>query len=83
MMENLINDKVNTLTIDEIGDERKLHFNTLTMKANEENEKKNEVVDDLAVFGAQLTGMCRDCGIPRSKDSRLQNETSTKWHKQH
>jgi hypothetical protein len=50
--EERLNDQVNPITIDKIRDDLNLCFESLNMKANEEND--SEVVVDLALSNGQF-----------------------------
>ena len=69
MMEKRINDKLNPLTIDEIRADLNLCFERLNLKSRDENE--NEIVEDLALFGGQFKGKCRNCGAIGHKAHKI------------
>jgi hypothetical protein len=59
MMEKRVTDKSNPLTIDKIRDDLNLRFESLNEKQNEESENDNQ---EVAFFGGQFKGKCRNCG---------------------
>ena len=69
MMEKRLNDKVNPLTIDEIRDDLNLRFERLNEKSNEDNENVDN--QDVAFFGGQFKGKCRNCGVIGHKASNF------------
>ena len=73
MMEKRINDKMNPLTIDEIRADLNLRFERLNMELSDDNE--NEGVEDLALFGGQFKGKCRNCGAIGHKAQDCKNKT--------
>jgi hypothetical protein len=60
MMEKRVTDKSNPLIIDKIRDDLNLRFERLNEKQNEESENDNN--QELAFFGGQFKGKCRNCG---------------------
>jgi hypothetical protein len=60
MMEKRVMDKSNPLTIDKIRDDLNLRFERLNEKQNEESEIDNN--QEVAFFGGQFKGKCRNCG---------------------
>jgi hypothetical protein len=71
MMEKRVKDKSNPLTMDEIRDDLNLRFERLSEKQNEENENDNN--QEVAFFGGQFKGKCRNCGAigHKAKDCKL------------
>ena len=60
MMEKRLNDKANPLTVDEIRDDLNLRFERLNEKTNNNESEDNQ---DVAFFGGQFKGKCRNCGV--------------------
>ena len=60
MMEKRLNDKTNPLTVDEIRDDLNLRFERLNEKTNNNEDEDNQ---DVAFFGGQFKGKCRNCGV--------------------
>jgi hypothetical protein len=71
MIVTRVTGKSNPLTIDEIRDNLNLRFERLNEKQNEESKKDNN--QEVAFFGGQFKGKCRNCGAigHRAKDCRL------------
>jgi hypothetical protein len=71
MMEKRVTDKSNPLTIDEIRDDLNLKFERFNEKQNEESENDNN--QEVAIFGGQFKGKCRNCGAigHNTKDCKL------------
>jgi hypothetical protein len=72
MMEMRLNDKMNPLTVDEIRDDLNLRFERLNVKSNENNENGNN--QDVAFFGGQFKGKCRNCGVIGHKARDCKNK---------
>jgi gag-polypeptide of LTR copia-type/Zinc knuckle len=72
LMERQINDKLSPLTVDEIRDDLNLRFERLNMKSNDESE--NEERQDVAFFGGQFKGKCRNCGMTGHKSRDCKNK---------
>jgi Reverse transcriptase (RNA-dependent DNA polymerase)/gag-polypeptide of LTR copia-type/Zinc knuckle len=72
MMEKRLNDKINLLTVDEIRDDLNLRFERLNIKTNENNENGNN--HDVAFFGGQFKGKCRNCGVIGHKARDCKNK---------
>jgi hypothetical protein len=60
MMKKRVTDKSNQLTIDKIRDDLSLRFERLNEKQNEGSENDNN--QEVAFFGGQFKGKCRNCG---------------------
>jgi Zinc knuckle len=72
MKEKRLNDKMNPSTVDEIRDDLNLRFERLNEKANNnENEDNQEV----AFFGGQFKGKCRNCGMIGHKARDCKNKS--------
>jgi hypothetical protein len=71
MMEKRVTDKSNPLTTDEIRDNLNLRFEILNEKQNEESENENN--QEVAFFGGQFKGKCRNRGAigQKAKDCKL------------
>jgi hypothetical protein len=71
MMGKRVTGKSNPLSIDEIRDNLNLRFKRLNEKQNEESENDNN--QEVAFFGDQFKGKCRNCGAigHRAKDCKL------------
>jgi hypothetical protein len=61
MMEKKLNDNMNLLTVDEVRDDLKLRFERLNIKSNEDSKNGNS--QDVAFFGGQFKGKCRNFGV--------------------
>jgi hypothetical protein len=60
MMEKRINDKINPLTVDKIRADLNLRFERLNEKKDDTDNEDNQ---DVAFFGGQFKGKCRNCGM--------------------
>jgi hypothetical protein len=60
MMEKRVTDKSNPLTIDEIRDDLSLRFERSNEKQNKQS--KNDKNQEVALFGGQFRGKCRNRG---------------------
>jgi Reverse transcriptase (RNA-dependent DNA polymerase) len=60
LLERRIGDKDNPLTVEEIRAELSLRFERLTN--NLSNNDDNEEAEEMALFGGQFKGKCRNCG---------------------
>jgi hypothetical protein len=71
IMEKRVTDKSNPLTINEIRDNLNLRFEILNEKQNEERENDNNY--EVAFFGGQFKGKCRNCGAigHKAKDCKF------------
>jgi hypothetical protein len=74
MMEKRVMDKSNPLTIDEIRDDLNLRFERLNEKQNEESENDND--QEVAFFGGQFKGKCRNCGAIGHKAKNCKSKMS-------
>jgi hypothetical protein len=71
MMEKRINNKINPLTVDEIRADLNLRFERLNEKKDDTDNKDNE---DVAFFGGQYKGKCRNCGMMGHKSTNCKNK---------
>jgi hypothetical protein len=71
MMEKRINDKVNLLTVDEIRADLNLRFERLNEKKDDNDDEDNQ---DVAFFGGQFKGKCRNCGMMGHKSINCKNK---------
>jgi hypothetical protein len=71
MMEKRVTDKSNLLTIDKTRDNLNLRFERLNEK--QYKESKNDNNQEVAFFGGQFKGKCRNCGAMghKTKDCKL------------
>jgi hypothetical protein len=74
MMEKRVTDKSNPLTIDKIRDDLNLRFERLNEKQNEGSENENN--QEVAFFGGQFKGKCRNCGAIGHKAKDCKSKTS-------
>jgi hypothetical protein len=74
MMEKRVTGKSNPLTIEEIRDDLNLRFKRLNEKQNEESENDNN--QEVAFFGGQFKGKCRNCGAIGHKAKGCKLKTS-------
>jgi hypothetical protein len=74
MMEKRVTDKSIPLNIDEIRDDVNLIFERLNEKQNEESENDNN--QEVAFFGGQFKGKCRNCGAIEHKAKDCKSKTS-------
>jgi hypothetical protein len=72
LMERRINDKVSPLTVDEIRDDLNLKFERLNIKSYDESG--NEELQDVAFFGGQFKGKCRNCCMIGHKSRDCKNK---------
>jgi hypothetical protein len=72
MMEKWLDDKMNLRTVNEIRDDLNLRFERLNIKSNEDNENGNN--QDVALFGGQFHGKCRNCGVIGHKARDCKNK---------
>jgi hypothetical protein len=75
-MKKRINDKINPLTVDEIRADLNLRFERLNEK---KDDTDNEDKQDVALFGGQFKGKCRNCGMMGHKSINCKNKIRQKW----
>jgi hypothetical protein len=71
MMEKRINDKINPLTVDQIRADLNLRFERLNEKKDYSDNKDNQ---NVAFFGGQFKGKCRNCGMMGHKSINYKNK---------
>ena len=71
MMEKRINDKINPLSVDEIRADLNLRFERLNEKKDDNDNEDNQ---DVAFFGGQFKGKCRNCGMMGHKSINCKNK---------